>query len=169
MSWRVCTVRSVLKLECNVSIMKFAVAMAVNTVPNITILKGMELHILLFSGYWADFLVAAILFHSVLRLRMRKSPACPPHVPSWPVQWKLYLTLYLPVYLFNFILGPLKMIMAKSLLCIIKHHTVKMYDRMVIQLHTLATSVTDAADWLVSHPGCCTPSESVPGSHLIGG
>jgi len=36
--------------------------------------------------------------------------------------------------------------MAKSLLCTIKHHTVKMYDGMVIQLHTLAPSVTDAAD-----------------------
>lgn len=41
---------SVLKLECNVSIMKFAVIMAVNTVLNITVLKGTELCILLFSG-----------------------------------------------------------------------------------------------------------------------
>jgi hypothetical protein len=72
----------------------------------------------------------------VLRLRMRKSPACPPHVPSWLVQWKLYCTFYLPVYLFNFILGPLKMIMVKSSLGIIKHHAGKMYDGMVMQLHT---------------------------------
>jgi hypothetical protein len=42
--------------------MKFAVIMAVNTVLNITVLKGMELHILLFSGYWAEILAAAILF-----------------------------------------------------------------------------------------------------------
>jgi len=66
--------------------MKFAVIMAVNTVLNITFLKGMELCILLFSGYWAEILAAAILFHPVLRLTMRKSPACPPHVPSWPVE-----------------------------------------------------------------------------------
>jgi hypothetical protein len=79
-SWRVCIVRSVLKLGCNVFIMKFSVIMAVNTVLNITVLKGMELRILLFSRYWVEILAAAILFHSVLRLRMHKSPACPPHV-----------------------------------------------------------------------------------------
>ena len=60
--------------------------MAVNTVLNITVLRGMELCILLFSRYWAEILAAAILFHLVLRLRMCKSPACPLHVPSWPVQ-----------------------------------------------------------------------------------
>jgi len=60
--------------------------MAVNTVLNITVLKGTELRILLFSGYWAEILVAAVLFHPVLRLRMRKSPIGLPHVPSWPVQ-----------------------------------------------------------------------------------
>ena len=141
--------------------MKFAVTMAVNTVLNITVLKGMELHILLFSGYWAENMAAAILFHPVLRLRIHKSPACPPHVPSWPVQWKLYCTFYLSVFMFNFILGPLKMIMAKSSLCLIKHRTTKIYDGMVIQPHTLATSVTDEADWSVSNPGSCTPGESV--------
>ena len=79
-------VYSVLKLECNVFIMKFVVILAVNTVLNITALKGMELHILLFSGYWAEILSSAVLFHPVLRLRMHKSPVGPPHVPSWPVQ-----------------------------------------------------------------------------------
>jgi hypothetical protein len=66
--------------------MKFAVIMAVNAVLNITVLKGMELRILVFGGYSAEILAAAIVFHLVLRLRMRKSPACPPHVPSWLVQ-----------------------------------------------------------------------------------
>jgi len=42
--------------------MKFAVIMAVNTVLNIAVLKGMELRILLFSGYWGEILAAAILF-----------------------------------------------------------------------------------------------------------
>jgi hypothetical protein len=65
--------------------MEFAVIMAVNTVLNITVLKGMELRILLFSRYWAQILPAAILFQPMLRLKMRKS-ACPPHVPSWPVK-----------------------------------------------------------------------------------
>jgi hypothetical protein len=92
--------------------MKFAVIMAVNTVLNITVFKGMQLRILLFSRYWAEILAAAILFQPMLRLRMRKS-ACPPHVPLWPVKCKLYFTYYFPVYLFNFILGPLKMIMAR--------------------------------------------------------
>jgi hypothetical protein len=61
------------------------------------------------------------------------------------------------------------MIMMKSSLYIIKHQTVKTYEAMVIQLHTFATSVTDAADCSASHPGCCTPGERVPSSHLIGG
>lgn len=81
-----CIVHSVLKLECNVFIMKFAVILAVNTLLNITALKGMELLILLFSRYWAEILSAAVLFHPMLRLRMRKSPVAPRHVPSWPVQ-----------------------------------------------------------------------------------
>jgi len=66
--------------------MKYAVILAVNTVLNITSLKGMELRILLFSGHWAEILSSAVLFHPVLSLRMHKSPVGPPHVPSWPVQ-----------------------------------------------------------------------------------
>jgi hypothetical protein len=57
----------------------------------------------------------------------------------------------------------------KLSLCLTKHHAMKMYWGVEVQLHGFLTLVLDGGEWSASHPGRFTPRERAPGTHWIGG
>jgi hypothetical protein len=57
----------------------------------------------------------------------------------------------------------------KLSLCLTKHHTMKMYWGVEVELHVLLTSALDGGEWSVLRPGRFTPRERAPGTHWIGG
>jgi hypothetical protein len=58
----------------------------------------------------------------------------------------------------------LKTVNVKLSLCLTKHHTVKTYDGVLIQLHAFLTLVLDGSEWLASGP-----DRSTPDTHYKGG
>jgi hypothetical protein len=52
---------------------------------------------------------------------------------------------------------------------LIKHHPMKIYMRVEVQLHVLLTLALDGGEWSASCPGCFTPEKIVPSCHWIGG
>jgi hypothetical protein len=54
-------------------------------------------------------------------------------------------------------------------LCLTKHHAMKVYWGMEVQLHTFLTSALDGGVWSALRPGRFTPGEKAPGTHWIGG
>jgi hypothetical protein len=61
-----------------------------------------------------------------------------------------------------------EVIKVKLSLCLTKHHAMKTYWGVEVQLHAL-TSALDGGEWLASRPGRFTPRERAPGTHWIGG
>jgi hypothetical protein len=53
----------------------------------------------------------------------------------------------------------------KLSLCLIKHHAMKTYGGVEVQLHTFLTSALVGGEWFVSRAGCFTPGERAPGTH----
>jgi len=49
-----------------------------------------------------------------------------------------------------------------------KHHAMKTYEGVEVQLHAFLTLVLDEGKWSASHPGHFTPGESASGIHGIG-
>jgi hypothetical protein len=93
---------SVSKLEFNVFIVKICCYRSSKYCTECYSLEGLELCILLFSGYWAEILAVAVLFLQVMRLRMCESPACAPHVHLHGLSSENCTLFYLPVYWFNY-------------------------------------------------------------------
>jgi hypothetical protein len=50
----------------------------------------------------------------------------------------------------------------KLSLCLIKHHVMKTYWGVDVQLHSFITSALGGGEWSASHPGRFTPSERAP-------
>jgi hypothetical protein len=50
-----------------------------------------------------------------------------------------------------------------------KHHAMKTYWGVEVQLYALLTSAPDGGEWLASCPGRFTPRERVPGTNWMGG
>jgi hypothetical protein len=46
---------------------------------------------------------------------------------------------------------------SNGLLCLTKHHTIKMYEGVEVQLHVFLTSALDEGEWSDSRPGRITP------------
>jgi hypothetical protein len=57
----------------------------------------------------------------------------------------------------------------KLSLCFTKHHAMKAYWEVEVQLHAFLTSALDGAEWSASRPGRFTLRELGPGTHWIGG
>jgi hypothetical protein len=55
----------------------------------------------------------------------------------------------------------------KLSLCLTKHHAVKMYGGVEVQIHVFLTSVLDGGKWSVSRPRRFTPGERAPGTQWI--
>jgi hypothetical protein len=53
-------------------------------------------------------------------------------------------------------------------LCLTKHHTIKTYRGVEVQLHAFLTSALDAGEWWSSGTGRFTPGKGAHGSHWIG-
>jgi len=49
-----------------------------------------------------------------------------------------------------------------------KHHAMKIYLGVEVQLHTFFDLDTNKGDWSASRPGRFTPRERVPGTHWTG-
>jgi hypothetical protein len=58
------------------------------------------------------------------------------------------------------------MVKAQLNLCLIKHHTIKTYGRMKVNLHTL--TVLDEHEWSASCSSCFSLGESSPTIYWIG-
>jgi len=50
----------------------------------------------------------------------------------------------------------------------LKHHAVKTYLEMQVQIHVFLTSVLDGGEWSASCPSCFIPWR-IPGTHMTGG
>jgi hypothetical protein len=57
----------------------------------------------------------------------------------------------------------------KLSLCLTKHHAMKTYWGMEVQLHAFLTSALDGSEWSASRPDRFTPRKRVPGTHWTGG
>jgi hypothetical protein len=57
----------------------------------------------------------------------------------------------------------------KLSMCFIKHHTMKMYRGVEVQLHTFLTSALDGAEWSITCLGCFIPRKRAASTHWIGG
>jgi hypothetical protein len=57
----------------------------------------------------------------------------------------------------------------KLSLCLTKHHAMKTYWGVEVQLHAFLTSALDGGEWSASRPGRFTPREKAPFTHWIGG
>jgi hypothetical protein len=54
-------------------------------------------------------------------------------------------------------------------LCLAKHHAMKTYWGVEVQLHAFLAWALDGSEWSTSRPGRFTPRERAPGTHWIGG
>jgi len=54
-------------------------------------------------------------------------------------------------------------------LCLTKHHAMKAYWGVEVQLHVFLTSALIGSEWSDSRSGRFTPRERTPRSHWIGG
>jgi len=54
-------------------------------------------------------------------------------------------------------------------LCLTKHHAVKTYRGMEIELLSFLTSALDWGDWWASSHGRFTSGKRIPGTHGVGG
>jgi hypothetical protein len=57
----------------------------------------------------------------------------------------------------------------KLSLCLTKHHAMKTYCGVEVQLHAFLISVLDGGEWSASRPGRFTARERAPGTRWIGG
>jgi len=57
----------------------------------------------------------------------------------------------------------------KDIPYLIKHHAMKIYGEVEVQLHIFLTLALDGGEWLASCPVHFTTRESTPGVHWIGG
>jgi len=53
--------------------------------------------------------------------------------------------------------------------CLAKYHTMKIHERVEIQLHIFLTSVLNGDEYPALGPSCLTPREIAPSTHWIGG
>lgn len=53
--------------------------------------------------------------------------------------------------------------------CWIKHHIIKLYGRVEVQLQVFLTSASDGGEWSSSHHGCFNPRDKALRSHWTGG
>jgi hypothetical protein len=99
-----------------------------------------------------------ILWKSVFHYSVNKGP---PLVPVLSQMHPVHIHSTLPPYLSR--------IKVKLSLCLTKHHAMKTYWGVEIQLHALLISALDGGEWSASRPGCFTPRERALGTHWIGG
>jgi hypothetical protein len=57
----------------------------------------------------------------------------------------------------------------KLSLCLTKHHAMKVWWEVEVQIHAFLTSALDGCQWSVSRPGRFILRERAPGNHCIGG
>jgi hypothetical protein len=87
------------------------------------------------------------------------------------VIWTLYnVCVCVCVYMSKFpcVICTVKGKKVKSL-CLTKHHAMKTYWEVEVQLHASLTSALDGGEWLASRPDSFTPRERASGTHWIGG
>jgi hypothetical protein len=58
---------------------------------------------------------------------------------------------------------------AKLSLCLAKHHAMKTYWGLEVQLHAFLTSALKGDEWSASRPGRLTTGVRAPGNHWTGG
>jgi hypothetical protein len=51
---------------------------------------------------------------------------------------------------------------------LIKHHTMKTYERLEVQFHAVLTSALDGGEWSASHPIYFIPGKRAHSTHWIG-
>jgi len=56
----------------------------------------------------------------------------------------------------------------KLSLCLTKHHAIRTYWGVEVQIHAFLTSAQNGGEWSTSRPGRITPRQRAPGTHWIG-